>query len=117
MATTLWFTNSDCQAQKQASIIACGQFTTCYNLLDYIAKLKTSFEKRPPIFDQLTPEKQQFVNQLQERMEQDYEKFKADPFWMYNQLGKKYLISDFKEVQISSIKYPENEKYPFEKLR
>jgi hypothetical protein len=38
--TTLWWDETDLHLQRQDNLIACGQFTTCYNLMDYILKLK-----------------------------------------------------------------------------
>lgn len=109
MGTTLWFTEDDGKAFRKSSVIACGQFNTCYNLLDYIEKLKTSFEGRPPVFDNLSPEKKAFVEQLQQRMELDFNRFREDPFWMYNKLGKETGITGFKEVRTGEVPFPEKE--------
>lgn len=38
METTLWF--NDAKKETQADILACGQFTMCFNLLKYLARLK-----------------------------------------------------------------------------
>jgi predicted acylesterase/phospholipase RssA len=41
MGTTLWFTKDQLQKENILNnIIGCGQFTTCWNLLEYIAKIK-----------------------------------------------------------------------------
>lgn len=41
MGTTLWFTKDELQKKNMLNnIIGCGQFTTCWNLLEYIAKIK-----------------------------------------------------------------------------
>jgi predicted acylesterase/phospholipase RssA len=41
MGTTLWFTKDQLQKDNMLNnIIGCGQFTTCWNLLEYIAKIK-----------------------------------------------------------------------------
>lgn len=114
MGTTLWFTENNNKEHRKASIIACGQFNTCYNLLDYIEKLKTSFNNKPPVFDNLSPENKAFVNRLQEAMGIDFEKFREDPFWMYNQLGKENKITGFIEVKASQVPFPEKE---FKNLR
>lgn len=109
MGTTLWFTESNDKEHRKASIIACGQFNTCYNLLDYIEKLKTSFGGRPPVFDNLSTENKAFVNRLQQAMELDFEKFREDPFWMYNQLGIENHLTGFQEVQANMVPFPEKE--------
>lgn len=106
MSTTLWFTKENDQELRKASIVACGQFNTCYNLLDYIEKLKTSFGGRPPVYDNFSPTKKEWVNQLQERMEKDFNRFMEDPFWLYNELGKNYEVSNFKEAHSNNVPDP-----------
>jgi len=38
--TTLWWDETDIAKDRMDTLIACGQFTTCYGLMDYILKLK-----------------------------------------------------------------------------
>ncbi|WP_341227381.1 patatin-like phospholipase family protein [uncultured Arcticibacterium sp.] len=38
--TSLWWDENDVKNDRMDSLIACGQFTTCYNLIDYILKLE-----------------------------------------------------------------------------
>ncbi|NOU58358.1 patatin-like phospholipase family protein [Marinifilum caeruleilacunae] len=38
--TTLWWSEEDIKLDRMNSLIACGQFTTCYNLMKYILDLK-----------------------------------------------------------------------------
>ena len=38
--TTLWWDENDIANDRMDALIACGQFTTCYNLMDYILNLK-----------------------------------------------------------------------------
>jgi ABC-type Fe3+-siderophore transport system permease subunit len=38
--TTLWWDKTDIATNRMDALIACGQFTTCYNLMDYILQLK-----------------------------------------------------------------------------
>lgn len=113
MGTTLWFSEENDRQFRKASIIACGQFNTCFNLLDYVLKLKTSFDGRKPVFDQLSEANQTLVNKLQNRLEKDFEHFNQDPFWMYNRLGKASAISEFKEVSSDQLADPKG----FEGLR
>jgi hypothetical protein len=40
MPTTLWWDQADRNVNRLENLIACGQFTTCYNLMDYILGLK-----------------------------------------------------------------------------
>lgn len=106
MSTTLWFSEDNDKEFRKASIIACGQFNTCFNLLDYIWKLKQSFGGRPPVFDNFSEENKQLVGQLQKRLEVDFKKFYDDPFWMYNHLGKTYGVTKFKEVNAREVPDP-----------
>lgn len=39
MGTTLWWNKDDHDRNRFHHLIACGQYTTCYNLLDFISKL------------------------------------------------------------------------------
>lgn len=106
MSTTLWFSEENDKELRKASIIACGQFNTCFNLLDYIWKLKKSFESRPPVFDHFSEEDKQMVNRLQEQLEADFRKFYDDPFWMYNELGEKYQVKNFKKANLKDVPEP-----------
>jgi hypothetical protein len=102
MGTTLWFDKTNClQEHDEACIIACGQFTTCYNLLEYIVKLM----KNPAAYDAA------YLNRLlklKEQLTNDYTHFKADPFFMYNDSGKEYKIENFKPVSVKDIPFPTN---------
>lgn len=67
--TTLWFDENDRKVDRLKNLVACGQFTTCYNLLDYVLKLPDEYQ---------TPEMATLTKALQE----DWEAFNNDPFWM-----------------------------------
>lgn len=71
-ATTLWWDETDLHLQRQNNLIACGQFTTCYNLMDYVLKLKangiTSGE----------------LDTLYKHLETDWKQFNEDPFFLVN---------------------------------
>ena len=68
--TTLWWDEKDLLLQRQDNLIACGQFTTCYNLMDYILKLKvggiTSAE----------------MDSLYKQLETDWERFNENPLFL-----------------------------------
>lgn len=106
MSTTLWFSEENDKELRKASIIACGQFNTCFNLLDYIWKLKKSFEGRPPVFDHFSEANKQLVNKLQQSLEADFKQFYDDPFWMYNELGTKYQVNGFKKAFVKDVPEP-----------
>ena len=93
MGTTLWFTPDELEddLKKKRSmlntLIACGQFTGCFNLLAYIEKVlwgkknKESYNKYSPA---LKTEIREFYNQLLS----DWIAFNDNPYWMvdaYNQ--------------------------------
>lgn len=64
--TTLWWDKKDKGVDRLNSLIACGQFTTCYNLLDYIYKLPESLQ---------SPE----ISDLQKMLLEDWNRFLSDP--------------------------------------
>ncbi len=67
--TTLWFDENDRKLDRLKNLVACGQFTTCYNLLDYILKLPKEYQTQ----DILT---------LKAALEEDWKAFNNDPFWL-----------------------------------
>jgi len=67
--TTLWFDENDRKLSRLKNLVACGQFTTCYNLLDYIVKLPKEYQTQ----DILT---------LKAALEGDWKTFNHDPFWL-----------------------------------
>ncbi|MDI1255874.1 MAG: patatin-like phospholipase family protein [Flavobacterium sp.] len=101
MGTTLWFDTQNIEQHTLAAIIACGQFTTCYNLLEYTRRLQAD-----PVFNTLTPEYQNRVTTLQQQFSADYEKFKDDPFWLYNNSGKDFGITGFKPCDMKMFPFP-----------
>ncbi len=102
MGTTLWFDKTTMHQQhSEACIIACGQFTTCYNLLEYIERLLTN----PPVYDAVY---QNRLTGLKEQLTHDYERFKTDPFFMYNNAGRDYQMERFQVLTINDIPFPEN---------
>lgn len=108
MATTLWFSSEDVKNHSQAAVIACGQFTTCFNLLDYIDKLKKQYPgSAASVYDQLTDENKEIVNGVEGVLKSHFEAFKKDPFWLYNEEGKNHHIRNFKPVSAGMFAYPE----------
>ena len=102
MGTTLWFDKASAHQQhSEACIIACGQFTTCYNLLQYIERLLVN----APVYESAY---QNRLTGLKEQLGHDYERFKTDPFFMYNNAGREYQIDNFQLLTINDIPFPEN---------
>lgn len=93
MGTTLWFTsdelqNSDNNRSKLNALIACGQFTGCYNLLVYIEKTlwgKENSEGYEGYSDELKTE----IRVLHGYLLSDWKQFNENPYWM---VDKKYKI-------------------------
>jgi len=78
MGTTLWFTPEDEKKNRLDNLIACGQFSVCYSLIDYLSNLKP--EETNSTAEEIAEVKDAFVK--------DWEKFLDDPFW----LVKEYKI-------------------------
>lgn len=70
MGTTLWFDKNDISNDRLNKIIATGQFTTCFNLLEYLLLLQLKY---PQDFNY-----QEILNQLMS----DWKKFKDNPEWL-----------------------------------
>jgi hypothetical protein len=73
MGTTLWFEKND--RERLGEIIACGRFTTCGSLLEYILDL----ENNPNVWNTFTPETKQNVASLKAQLTAHWEKFKLTP--------------------------------------
>jgi len=86
MATTLWFGKDN--ESNLACLVACGQFTTCYNLREYIWELKNPKARNPNAKDQLKslpPEYMKRLNDIEKILDSDWAKFLNNPFWLYTQ--------------------------------
>ncbi len=75
MPTTLWYDQKEEKQQHMgACIVACGQFTTCYNLLEYIDKLIVN----DPICYQNYKTR---LDNLKTQLINDMDRFKANPYF------------------------------------
>ena len=74
MGTTLWFTESDKVKGVPEAIFAAGQYTICYNLLDYIDKIQKNADN--------LNENHQLVIDCKHQLEDAWTKFQDDPLWM-----------------------------------
>lgn len=81
MATTLWFLKKDMDNNMLNSIVACGQFNICWNLLEYIEIIKQDPTN--------TNENHKALISCEEQLRRDWEMFKIDPFWFVNELNNK----------------------------
>lgn len=73
MGTTLWFTADDKSKGIPESLIAAGQYTICWNLLEYIDNIK----KCP---DNLN-EHHQLLLACEPQLKEDWERFKKNPLF------------------------------------
>jgi len=76
MDTTLWFTEKDREVLRLKNLVACGQFTACYNLLKYCMDLKKSEAN----FDEI------LLDQMIEIFQADWNKFIKDPYYLHDYL-------------------------------
>ena len=74
MGTTLWFTDSDKETGVPEAILAAGQYTICYNLLDYIERIQNNG-------DNLNVN-HQLIIACKQQLQDAWAKFQADPLWM-----------------------------------
>jgi len=116
MGTTLWFDTANQDKGKLFSMIACGQFTTCHNLLAYIHSLKTQRAEKQnhTCYELLTEEYRQKVDYLEQQLRKDFEKFRENPFWLYNYCGHHFKVNNFREYRFNPKDY---EMEHFEQLR
>lgn len=66
MPTTLWWDAKDLEVQRQENLIACGQFTTCYNLIKYIQDLPQEYHTER-------------IKNLEKALLEDWSKFEQNP--------------------------------------
>jgi len=76
MSTTLWFSKTDMREgidNRRDSLIASGQFTMCYNLLEYILQIE---DKYPEV------RKDEAIQTLKSKILEDWKRFQTDPMFM-----------------------------------
>ncbi len=86
MDTTLWFTEKDKEVSRLKNLVACGQFTACYNLLKYCMDLK----KKDANVDTV------LLDQMIEVLQADWNKFIKDPYFLHDYLEQE--VDVFKNV-------------------
>ncbi len=101
MATTLWFDTNDQHAGKQGDVVSCGMFTTCYNLLVYIQRLKKQAVYET--FDETVKARLTFI---EEQLNTHFNKFKKNPYWLLNEIGKRSGIKDWQDQHLTTDKLP-----------
>lgn len=77
-STTLWFTEGDRKVERLNHLIACGQFTTCFNLLYYLSELKN--DPNSPLYQSFKDNENLMA--LYNALLEDWKRFKKDPLFM-----------------------------------
>lgn len=97
MDTTLWFTPEELEDHGKDrrsmlnTLIACGQFTGCFNLLEYIEKVIWN-KKYEVAYDSYPDDLKRKIRELYDHMMNDWRIFNKNPYWMvdeYNKAGNK----------------------------
>jgi hypothetical protein len=88
MGTTLWFTEGQLAGEHNMpqSIVACGQFSMCFNLLEYFEKYLWH-PRYLKDYDKYSIQQKAAFAELHERLLIDWRKFKKNPYWMVEGKG------------------------------
>ncbi|ARV08541.1 hypothetical protein BTO05_02375 [Winogradskyella sp. PC-19] len=76
--TTLWWDKTDIAKNRMETLIACGQFTACYELMDYILELKKGENS---IIEDFTE-----IDKLYKTLKKDWKAFNDKPLWLVDEL-------------------------------
>lgn len=76
--TTLWWDKTDVTKNRMETLIACGQFTVCYELMDYILKLKADEDNQVEDFTE--------IDSLFDALATDWKTFNIKPMWLLDTL-------------------------------
>ena len=106
VGTALWFEEKDnSHLHKKACLVSTGHFTTCYNLLCYVDRMIAN----PQLMENMGASYVSRLHFLKTRLTSDYEKFKADPFFLYNQMTTEFgLHGKGKQLKVKDIPFPVN---------
>lgn len=85
MKTTIWFSNEDLVENRIKDLIACGQFTLCWNLLRHLDKIQKDDSNTNPRILKLLENREQLM--------QYWDQFKENPYWMVNDWNVKLGIN------------------------
>ena len=77
--TTLWWDKTDISKNRMDTLIACGQFTTCYKLLDYILELKKDTDLQENIDTDS-------IDKLYKLLLKDWKSFNKNPLFLVEEL-------------------------------
>lgn len=85
--TTLWFKDKNELDNLLNKLVASGQCTMCYNMLEYLEVI--IFEEDNG-FDKLDQSTKDAITNVYNQCKADWLDFKIDPLFMYNKLSKAY---------------------------
>lgn len=90
MGTTLWFSPEQLEGEKNLpnTVIACGQFTICFNLLEYFEKYIFNKNYKTD-YDKYSAELKEELALLHVSLLEDWRKFKENPYWMVDEWNTK----------------------------
>lgn len=88
METSLWFEERHDENKTLDSLIACGQYNICWNLLEYIEKIKREIDEK----DNNMNENHLLLISCEQRLREDWERFNKNPFWMVEQYNSKLIL-------------------------
>lgn len=74
MGTTLWFTEYDRENEIPEALLACGQYTICMNLLEYVEKLKKDMSN--------TTDTHKLLLGCEQQLKSDWEQFQSNPKYL-----------------------------------
>jgi predicted acylesterase/phospholipase RssA len=113
MGTTLWFDeHSRRVTRSMACIIACGQFTTCHNLMDYVSKLR-----QPEVWNSFDKAYQDRIDEIDQQLHTDWDHFQKDPFYLFNKMGTDiWGAGKFIPIDANTIPFPERTNYKQEEV-
>jgi hypothetical protein len=84
MPTTLWFSEAEKKDFMLDNLIAAGQATLCRNLIYYIERLPNKKFNEESIWESTPAEEQEKIAALKTKLEERWEDFKRDPYWLLN---------------------------------
>lgn len=85
MPTTLWFSQQEKDDNVLDDLIACGQFTLCFNLMEYSNRIKSKKYRGEEIWPTVPQAQKEAIESLHEEIVKSWAKFKEDPYWLIKQ--------------------------------
>ena len=82
MGTTLWWSDHDRAIGKPEALVTTGQYNICWNLLEFIYRLRRNNEN-------LSPESK-VILELQETLEADWKRFQENPGWLLDEVNNEF---------------------------